>query len=185
MKRYSKIKFADVAFKYRMGAGFQGDVNRMHPAEIEAALILASSPPTAYGQFVMVNATGNAVRPLAATEQSNTNLFTPFGVTVRPFPLQTPQGAGNSQGLGVATPPVTGVIDVLRNGMILTILNDVTQLPVKGQSIWIWCAATSGVHTQGGIEVTSSAGNTVQLDSRYTFNGPPDANGIVEISVNV
>lgn len=172
------------AITFRMGAGFPGDVNRTHPAEVEGALTVVANPPTAYGQVVVVNSTGNYVRPLGVADASDATLLTPFGLTVRPFPTQQTTG-GMSASLGAATPPTSGVIDVLRAGLIMVQLNDITAALVKGQRVWVWCAATAGVHVQGGIEAVFSAGNTVELDQRYTFNGPADANGVAEISANV
>lgn len=182
-----KCKTRDAAFQFRMGAGFSGDVNRTHPAEIEAALIDASAPPTMYGQPVLVDATTQGVRPYAAGDQSNTVESIAFGFTVRPFPTQQTTSNQNfaPASFGSATPPVSGVIDVLRNGLIMAKLNHGVTAPVKGGRVYIWCAATSGNHIQGGLETAYSAGNTVVLDGRYTYNGGMDSSDVAEISVNV
>ena len=185
MKQVIRFKTRDVAFQFRMGAGFAGDVNRTHPAEIEPALIRAATPPTAYGQIVVVG-TGNAVRPLAVADASDAVELTPFGMTVRPYPAQ--QSSASNYGaaaLGASTPPTTGTIDVCRAGLVLAQLNAGVTAPVKGGRVYVWCAATAGDHIQGGLETEASAGNTVELDSRYTYNGPADASGIVEVSCNV
>lgn len=179
-----RARTRDVAFPFRMGAGFAGDVNRTHPAEIEAALINTTTPPTLYGQVVVVNATGNNVRPLAAADQSNATDLTPFGMTVRPYPVQQQTG-GMSASIGAATPPVSGVIDILRAGLIMAQLNANVAAPVKGGRVYVWCSATSGDHIQGGLETEYDAGDTVRLDARYTYNGPPDTTGVVEVSCNV
>ena len=58
--------------------------------------------------------------------------------------------------------------------------------PVKGGAVFVWCAATSGSHIQGGFESVASGGNTAALDTtRYQFNGPADANGNVEVCINI
>ena len=177
----------DVSFQYRMGAGFAGDVNRTHPASIEPCLIDASAPPTAYGQAVLVDATTQGVRPIAAGDQSNSVDLTIYGITVRPFPFQqsTASLANAQANIGAATPPVSGVIDVLRAGYIMAQLNANVTAPAKGGRVYVWAAATSGDHVQGGFETAYSAGNTVLLDGRYTYNGGEDSTGIVEISCNV
>lgn len=174
-----------MAFPFRMGAGFAGDVNRTHPVEIEAALIGGT---TAFGRFGNVGvidtvAANNGVRGINATDQSDATDLVPFGLLVRPFPYQTP--AGGAMTLGAATPPTSGIADMCRNGLIMVQLNTGVAAPVKGGRVYVWAAATSGDHAIGGFETALSSGNTVRLDARYTYNGPADANGIVEISANV
>ena len=185
MKQLTRCKTRDAAFPFRMGAGFPGDVNRTHPAEIEAALISVATPPTAYGQAVKV-AAGNSVRPFAVADASDAVDDIAFGATVRPYPMQ-PSTATNygATAFGAATPPVSGVIDVARSALILVQLNTGVAAPVKGGRVYLWCAATAGNHIQGGYETEFSAGNTVRLDGRFTYNGPADASGVVELSCNV
>lgn len=180
-----RMKTRDVAFKFRMGAGFAGDVNRTHPAAIEAALQDATNPVAIYGSATFVNGVTNTARAPIAADVSVTAIL-PFGFAVRPFPQQaSTAGAFGATSIGAATPPSTGAVDILTLGQIMGQLNDVTAVPKKGGAIYIWCTATSGVHIQGGLEVVASATNTALLDPRYTFNGPADASGIVEISVNL
>lgn len=178
-----RMKTRDVAIPYRMAAGYPGDVNRTHPASIEPTLIDSTSPPTAYGQPTVVDPTTQGVRPFAA---GDTALTGSYGATVRPYPFQ--QSSGSNYGaatLGAAVPPVSGQMDVLRSGYIISKLSGATQ-PVKGGAVFVWCAASAGAHVQGGFEAAASAGNTAALDpNHYSFNGVPDANGNVEISFNV
>ena len=183
----------DDAITYRMRAGFLGEVNRSHPAGIEPCLIDASAPPTAYGQAVVVDATTQGVRPLVAGDSGLTGVY---GFTVRPFPTQAASSAvgfGGTQAEGGAisaaspTPPTSGSTDVLRSGYIIAKLNT-GATAVKGAGVFIWVAATSGDHIQGGLESAASAGNTIALTdagSVATFNGGADANGLVEIAFNV
>lgn len=183
MAKSIRAKTRDAAFRFRMGAGFPGVVNRTHPASIEPCLIAAGSPPTAFGQPVLVDATTQGVRPFAAGDQSNT---TPagYGVTVRPFPFQ--QSSGSDYGaaaIGSATPNTTGPISVLRSGYIMVKIPAGVSV-VKGGAVYVWAAASTGVHTIGGVEGAYSAGNTTQL-LNATFNGSADADGNVEICFNV
>lgn len=177
----TRAKVRDVAFPFRMGAGFPGDVNRTHPASISPNLICAATPPTAYGQAVIVDATTQGVRPLAAADTAITNVW---GVTVRPYPIQASSGtAYGGAAIGAATPPTTGIIDVLDSGYIMVKV-PAGQAPIKGGAVFVWCAAASGAHVQGGFETIASGGNTCALDvNEYQFNGAPDANGNVEIRV--
>ncbi len=175
-------KTRDAAFTYRMGAGFPGDVNRTHPASIEPCLIDASAPPTAFGQPVVVDATTQGVRPLAAGDAA---LDAIYGVTVRPYPFQADAGTNyGAASFGAAAPPASGVIDVLRAGYIMMKAN-VGSAPVKGGRVFIWVAATAGNHIQGQLESAASAGNTIELDEKTYFNGTPDADGVVEVGFNI
>lgn len=180
-----RTRDSGTAFAFRMGAGFPGDVNRGHPASIEPTLIDASAPPTAFGQAVLVDATTDGVRPFAAGDTAVTIIW---GITVRPFPFQQ-QAATNygAIGFGAAAPPTSGEIDVLRAGYIMgTALPAGSAAVSKGSAVYVWCAASSGAHIQGGFESAATGGSTAALDvSRYQFNGPADANGNVEICCNV
>ena len=166
------------AIKFRMSAGFPGAVNRSHPASIEPCLIDSSAPPTLYGQGVLVDATTEGVRPFAAGDQALTDAY---GVTVRPFPLQQNT---TTPALFSATPPVAGVIDVLRNGYIMIGFNASGSAPVKGAQVYLWTAATSGAHIQGGWETAdpTTSGCKIGLAPRTTYQGGWDANNTGELA---
>lgn len=172
----------DISFGYRMGAGFPGDVNRTHPVDIEACLVDPSAPPTLYGQAVVVDATSQGVRPLVSGDSALTTIY---GITVRPFPIQgqssTNYGASN---IGSATPPTSQPMDVCRAGYIMATLSG-TAAAVKGAPVYVWIAASTGSHIQGNFEAAATGGSTIQIDSKTTFNGPADANGVVEIAINI
>lgn len=169
------------AIKFRMNAGFPGDVNRTHPFSVEPCLQDDVAPCLLYGQILTIDATGNAVRKLLAADQSDAVSLMCWGMSVRPFPIQQSTG-GMTSDFGAAVPPVTGVIDVLRQGYGMAVLNDVTALPKKGDAVYVWAVATSGVHIQGGIEAVFSSTNTVKL-ANAVFNGAGDASGNVEIII--
>lgn len=180
-------RFCDVAdpsvFLGRMPAGIAGDVSRYHPVSTEPCLIDAAKPPLSYGIPVLNGAANIGVRPYGVADQSDATDSDPWGFTVRPFPAQQ-QSGGMTTTFGSGTPPTTGVIDVVRAGYIMGVL-PAGQTPAKGDRVYVWCTASAAGHTQGGIENVFSAGNTTRLAARYTFNGPPDASGNVEVSCNV
>jgi hypothetical protein len=181
----TRAKVRDAAFQYRMGAGFAGDVNRTHPAEIEPVLVDGTNYPTQYGQAVVLDGTSHKARHLIASDTAVTNIF---GSVVRPYPLQDTANSNMyaAAPIGASNPPKAGIVDVLRSGLIMVQLNTGSADPVKGGAVFVWVAATSGNHVQGGFETAASSGNTAALDPKvYQFNGAPDANGIVELSVNV
>lgn len=174
-----RMRTGDVAFQGRMGAGFPGDVNRTHPAGVEPCLIFAASPPTAYGQPVIVDVTGTGVRPFVAGDQANGGVA-PWGFTVRPYPQQVDAATNfGAASLGAATPPAAGIIDVMKLGYIMAKVN-VGAVPVKGQPVYVWTAATAGNHVQGGLESAASAGNATPLINCF-FNSPADASNVCEI----
>lgn len=181
MKFIGRRRFCDVAFPYRMGAGFPGDVSRTHPASIEPVFNNSSTPMLHYGYFGVIDS--GALRPLAAGDQSDTVALTAYGVSVRPFPFQASVGdsAFGGAAFGEATPPVSAAIDMLRSGYIIV---KAVGTAVKGAPVYVWTKAASGSHTLGGIEAAYSSTNTVQI-AGATFNGAADANGYVEIAFNI
>lgn len=126
--------------------------------------------------------TGAAATNLMPTLVNTTAVSKLQGVLVRPYPTQQSTG-GMSAVIGAGTPPVTGVVDVLDEGFILTTCNNFAAAPpTKGGAAFVWVAASSGVHVQGGFESVAVVGSTVAL-SNARFNGPPDAAGVCEIQV--
>lgn len=178
-----RMRTCDVAFTFRMGAGYSGDVNRTHPFGVEPCLIDPANPPLFYGELVFYDRTSvNGVRP-PVDGDANATAIHGDGITVRPFPQQA-QSASNSGAVALGagnTPPVTGVIDILKNGYIMA---PVVGTPNKGDTVYVWCTANSGSHVRGGFEAAASGGNTVPLDADSYFNGPPDSTGIVEIALH-
>jgi len=178
--------FCDAAFTFRMGAGFPGDITRIELATVEPCLIDVNSPPTAYGQPVVMDPTTQGVRPIAAGDSALTAIY---GFTVRPFPTQQQSTANFGATVlgGTQVPPTSGVIDVLRSGYILSQLSNPTVVPVKGGTVDVWFAASSGAHVQGGVEAAHTGGSSFTIVGSTTtdFNGGPDANGVVEVAFNI
>lgn len=174
----NRMKTRDVAFGFRMGAGFPGDVNRTHPVDIVPELPSATLPPTAYGQMTILDTSTGTVRRF---DTGDTAVTTAYGVTVRPYPTQQSSASNYGQAdIGSATPPTSGVMDVVRRGYIMAKVNGT---PVKGGAVYVWCAASSGAHVQGQLEASATGGSTASL-TNATFNSAPDANGYVEIIFN-
>ncbi len=174
----NRMKTRDVAFTFRMGAGFAGDVNRTHPCNITPELI-GAAPPTAYGQAVKVEAAGG-VRPWTTGDASGAA----FGITVRPFPFQQSSASNfGAAAIGAATPPTNGAIDILRSGFIMVNL-PFGGTPIKGGTVYVRVAATSGNHIIGAFEAAADGANNVAL-TNCVFNGGSDASGNVEIAFNI
>lgn len=178
-----RFNVRDVAFGYRMGAGSPGTVNRTHPASVEPALNDPTNPSAFFGQGLLASAAGNSVRAVLTSD--TTTPATLYGVSVRPFPFQQQTATAYGQtGFG-GEAPATGVIDVLRSGYILVTLgNFAAQNVVKGGQAYIWFAASTGNHVQGTWEGAATGGSTALINGA-TFNGPCDANGVVELCFNI
>lgn len=169
-----RAKTRDVAFTFRMGTGFPGDVNRMHPASILPYLGDATDAPDVYGNAVLTTSTSTA-RKIKATDTAVTVID---GIVVRPFPTQQAAG-GMSASIGAATPPVGGVLDIIKSGYVMT---KVVGTPVKDAAVNLWIAASSGSHVQGGFEAAATGGSTVALTNVF-FNGPAGADGVCEVFI--
>ncbi len=168
------------SFKYRMGASFPGDVNRTHPASVEPVLNDPTLPLLFAGLACLINAAKTGVRQFAAGDTAVTKIY---GVGVRAFPIQqqVADGVWGYQQQGLQSLPAGTPIDVLRDGYIMGLVNGT---PGKNDPVFVWCAASSGAHVQGGFEQNTSGGNTAAVTNAF-FNGPPDANGYGEVVVNI
>jgi hypothetical protein len=168
----------DVAFGFRMGAGFAGDVNRTHPFSVLPALQHATQAVANYGAAVQLDPATNTVKGFVAGDTAVTKIA---GVAVRPYPIQQASG-GMSASIGAASPPGAGnVIDYLRSGFIMVKINP-AQAVRRGDPVFVWCAATAGADIQGMFRGAVSAGNTAAI-ANAIFMGPADANGNCEIEV--
>lgn len=168
----------DVSFTYRMGIGFPGDLTRISGFKVEAIKV-GSTPPEEYGMVGVLDASGD-FRRITAADQSDVTPIPGYGVIVRPYPLQENTAAPL---INTATPPTSGVIDVLRSGYILTHMPAAGTVK-KGDPVYVWAAASTGAHVIGDVEAAASAGNTIKINNAF-FNGPADVNNVVEIQFNI
>lgn len=167
------------AFTFRMPAGIPGDINRVGTATVEAGIITPSGTtgaPLAYGVPLQVDTTTGNVGNMRTVNVSDTMIY---GVLARPFPT-----GGSQDGLGTSTPPTSGTCDVLKRGYMTVLLSGGSSAAVKGGQAYVWGAATSGSHVQGGWEATSSSGATITVTGAY-FMGPADSAGNTEIGFNI
>lgn len=175
-----------VAFPFRMGAGFAGDVNRTHPASIEPNVNApaGSNPATFTGQAVVYNTVGQC-RSVIAGDTALTQIA---GITVRQFPTQQATASQNFGEADLSTGYNTGVspanaLDILKSGYIMVPVNGT---PIKGGIVYVWIAASTGNHVQGGFEAAATGGSTIALNEGQTYyNSGPDAYGICELAFNL
>jgi hypothetical protein len=168
----------DVAYTYRMPAGFAGDINRSHPASVEPTLPDPTNFPTFAGQACVIDATSHLLRYLGVTD--DTALTDIYGVAVRAFPIQQQTG-GMAAAFGTAVMTAAQPVDVLKSGYIMV---PVQGTPVKGGIVYVWAKPVSGLHVPGGFEAAATGGSTIALPiNSYSWNGGPDANGVAEVII--
>lgn len=174
-----RARTLDVAFTYRMGAGYPGDVNRLHPASIVPGLQDPANPVRLYGDPVLVGA-NNAYRGYVVGDTTAAKIK---GVLVRPANIQQTAG-GMSAAFGVGAPPVTAgtVFDVIEDGHVMVKCNNAAAgQPTKGSGVYVWFGASAGNDVQGGFTGRANASAILLTNAEWT--GPVDANGIGEIRV--
>jgi hypothetical protein len=169
----------DISIGYRMGAGFAGDVNRMHPASIVPRLMDAANPLRLFGDPCTLGA-ANSVRGFIATDTALTRIR---GVLVRPAVAQINTG-GMTQTIGGGTPPQGAApVDIIEDGYVMVKCNNVAAAsPVLGGAVFVWVTASAGADVQGGFRAAASGVNTIAIGNAE-WASPPDANGIAELRV--
>lgn len=176
-----RMKTRDAAITYRMGAGFPGDVNRTHPVSIEPCLIDDDAPPAGYGQALLLDATTEGVRPFTTGDASQAT----YGFGVRPYPFQQSSGTNfGAAALGDATPPTSGIMDVVREGYIMCKVNAGQTAAKKNGAVYVRVAATAGDHIIGQLETAADGGDNV-LITNAKFNGAQDSSGVAEVLVHL
>lgn len=171
-----------VAYAYRPGYGFPGDVTR-HLFAIEAKPVVVGSLFTDFGQAVLLDGATGGIRPVAVGDVAVTEVF---GILVRSFPMQASSAPGpygqTPLGAPMAPPHPPQPADVLRMGHIMVRCNGT---PLIGAPAFVWADATAAPHTLGTFEVGATAGKTIALGNKTVFNSAPDANGMVELAFNI
>lgn len=167
----------DVAFQYRMSAGFPGDVNRTHPFQVLPGLMDSTDPVRLVGDPYLLTAAGK-YRAFKVGDTA-TKIG---GVLVRSYPTQQTIG-GMSAAFGTAVPPTSGVVDGLEDGFAMVKCNNFgVSPPVRGGAVFVRIAATAGNLVQGGFHAAADGANTLAI-TNATWNSSADASGVAEIRV--
>lgn len=159
------------SFLYRMPSGIPGDISRRENMTIESVPFDSGAPFSAYGLFGKI-ASGK-LQPVGAGDAA----AAAYGLLVRAYPTQSAQ-----EPLGTATPPASGIANVLRRGYMTVKLNSGTAA-LNGQ-VYVRVANPSGAKVVGGIEAAADSTNTIAI-TNCTFMGAADASGNVEIAYNI
>lgn len=176
-----------VAFTYRMGAGFAGDVNRTHPANIEPNINDGTNPILWPGQAGVYTASGTFRQIIA----SDSGLTAINGIAVRQFPTQATGASTTLENWGEAdfsTGYTGGVspancLDVLKSGYIMVPVNGTV---VKGGTVYVYYGTSTGAHYQGGFEAASGSNIfTLSGNNQTYYNSAADSYGICELAFNI
>lgn len=161
-------------FQYRMPAGFAGDVQRAEIATIETQIIDSAAPPTVFG--VPVKMVSGKIQPINNAGDVAASVY---GFNIRAYPMQT----NGTDALGTATPPTSGLTDILKRGYINASLGGTVDAAKNG-TVYVRVAGAAAGKPLGGVEAAADGTNTIALTNAY-FTGPKDAYGIVEVAFNI
>lgn len=161
------------AFIYRMPAGIPGDLTRREAAKVEQQQLDAAYPVTVFG--VPVKMVSGKIRPMAEDDSGQ-----PYGFLVRPYPTQRQ----TNELLGVATPDLTQICDVMVSGyMTVKAYNDA---PAKDGQVYYRSQQASPEVLIGRVEAGSEASPATNIAiTGCRFMGTGDSDGNVEIAFNV
>ncbi len=161
-----------VAFTFRAPVCVPGSITREREfATIEGLTVDSTTYPTAFG--VPVKIVSGKVQPVASGDTAAVI----YGMLVRSFP----DGA-SLDALGTSTPPVKGVVNVLKRGYIGVHVNAGTAS--LNSTVYVRVANAATGKPIGGIEAASDSTNTVTMVNAY-FTGAADANGYGEIAFRI
>lgn len=164
------------AITLRAPTGFAGGISRTDSLTVQQEIVDTGTPPTLYGGVVKL--VSGKLQPLASGDTVATVIAT-GGILVRPFPVQSVTNT-----FGNATPPASGLADVLKRGYICVPLKIGTAAKM-GQ---VYVVKTAGGSVVVGDYVTSTSpagGGTAEAVTGAFFMGPADAGGIVEIAYRI
>lgn len=168
-------------FMLRMPAGIPGNLSRGAPdSTVRQEVILTSAPPTGYGQPLVMDAATSKVRAVTSTDAGASI----YGFLVRPWPGQSMAGVNDP--IGVSTPPVAGIVNILKRGYISVMVNGAIA-PVKEAPVYVRVAGAVAGKPVGGVEGgvdPTTAANTVLIPGAF-FTGAADASGNCEVEFNI
>jgi hypothetical protein len=147
-----------VAYVTTMPSGIQGQVSRIERSVVESQVLNPTYPFATFG--IPVKYVAGKALPLVA----NDAMTLVQGFLAREFMSQT----ALNEGLGVYTPPTTGVAGVMRSGY-MTVVNNAGTPALAGQ-VFIRTANPSGSLVIGGVEATFVGASTAVAGSN-TGNG--------------
>lgn len=158
-----------------MPLGTPGDITRdIRESTVEAQYMNTALPLVGYG--LPVKFTTGTVTGVASGDAATVVA----GFLTREYPALG--GATFNQPFQVSTPPLAGIVGILRKGYICVKLN--AGAAVKEAPVYVRVAAAAAGKPIGGIEAAADSTNTVVIPLAF-FTGPADAEGNAEVRYNV
>lgn len=162
-----------VAYTTRMPLGFPGRISREDSLTVETHIIDSNTPPTVYGQAVKL--VSGALQPVVSGVAADID-----GLLVNAYPTQS-----STNVFGAATPPTSGLADVLKRGYM--VVHVARGTPVAGGVVAL--RVTAGSHAAGEWEgdntnVGQGDSDCVAVTNAY-WMGPADASGNAELAFNI
>lgn len=156
--------------------GTPGDITRdIRESTVEAQYMSTALPLVGYGLPAKFAANGQITGIVAGDAGT-----APAGFLVREFPALG--GATFNQPFQVSTPPLQGIVGLLRKGYICVKLN--AGVAAKEAPVYVRVGAAAAGKPIGGIEAAADGANTVVIPLAF-FTGPADAEGNAEVRYNV
>jgi hypothetical protein len=159
----------------RMPTGYVGNSTRSQELTAEPALMNATTPVTGYG--LPVKLSSGAVTGIVNGDTA----AAVYGFLLKPG--VTAGGSASNEAIGAATPPLTGIVDVMKRGYMLVKVNG-AGTPSKGSAVYIRVADPVAGSPIGGIEGAADSSDTIVVTGAY-FTGAKDADGLCEIAYNL
>lgn len=162
-----------VAIVTRAPAGFPGVISRSDSLTVTQEVVDSGTPPTAYGKPVKM--VSGKVQPVASGDAGTVV----YGWLVKPYPTQS-----STDTLGGATPPTSGIANVLKRGYMSVYL----KLGTAAKNGQVYVVTTAGGSVAVGDIVTAASpagGGTGVAVTGAFFQGTADADGNVEIAYNL
>lgn len=181
----ARLRTNDISILAQSVIGFIGRVTRSVPApKIFPYMQDGTNPVASFGLAVMATNT-NTVRSVIAGDNGAGTAIFGLSTTNFPFQQQSTNNYGAASIGGLTACPTSGVLDVMKSGSEIVYCNS-AQAPTANLTspVYVWAAASTSTHIQGGFETAASAGNTFGPIANAYFNGPGDATGAIELVFN-
>lgn len=164
-------RFRDISFLAQSPSGIIGRVTRSVPAPKTLPVIQDPTNPVTFYGLAVINTAQNTGRNVLTTDGALTRVN---GFAAQPYPFQaqstTNYGAQALQSL-VPIPTSGQVLSELMSGPISVYCNSATAAAATQATVpYVWIAASTGTHVQGGCETTPSA-SAASVAGANTGNG--------------
>ena len=163
----------DNTFLYRMPAGIAGAISRPQDLTVEPQTLDSAKAFAAYGLAGKFSA-GKFV-PI---EEADTAAVV-VGIYVRPYPAASQPDKVRQIGTGY-----NFAGDCMKRGYVTVNLGADASAVMLGGAVYMRVATPSDTSPLGAFLAAADGENTVQITNDF-FNGPGDANGNIELDINI